>query len=504
MAGQDPAAPDLGAGTAATGQRIAARRLSTAARARRAAAASAWCCWSRWLLVGAAAGLLYIGRANAGTLYSGAAGRARHRRRVRAVRAGRRHPAACRPRARATRCSRRWSTTPSTASWSPTSGPRVLRQRHLSRPDRRGRRQRRAPDRAGLRRRSRRLRGDLPPAQGRARGPPACRRRCASPAPTAEAGALAAPARAPARRQQARRAHDGLVDRRRDARPRAPGKRVPGTAARHRLSRPRAGRLLLGRCRRATSSISTPRSPTGSTTISPRSAPARSSSPTSSPARARRCSTTLTAAPGEVKTEVLDLDLKTRGGKPVPVRLFHKVAFGADGAAGASRTLVLNRARDDGTDPQRAAEVRFMRFFQNTPMAIATVDKTGRIARSNARFASAFEGMLKGDERSILSVVAERDRAGAGSRDPQGGARARATSRRSRPRSPAPASAGRASSSRRSRRRSATARRRSSTRSRPPRSARWRTASTSSRRWSRSASSPAASRTTSTTCSPPS
>ena len=125
--------------------------------------------------------------------------------------------------------------------------------------------------------------------------------------------------------------------------------------------------------------------------------------------------TTLNAAPGEVMTEVLDLDLKTRGGKPVPVRLFHKVAFGADGAVGTSRTLVLNRAKDDGSDPQRAAEVRFMRFFQNTPMAIATVDKSGRIARSNARFASAFEGMLKrseglGDERSILAVVAERDR----------------------------------------------------------------------------------------------
>jgi two-component system cell cycle sensor histidine kinase/response regulator CckA len=119
--------------------------------------------------------------------------------------------------------------------------------------------------------------------------------------------------------------------------------------------------------------------------------------------------TTLNAAPGDVKTEVLDLDLKTRGGKPVPVRLFHKVAFGADGVPGVSRTLVLNRARDDGTDPQRAAEVRFMRFFQNTPMAIATVDKTGGIARSNARFASTFEGMLN-EGRSILAVVAERDR----------------------------------------------------------------------------------------------
>jgi two-component system, cell cycle sensor histidine kinase and response regulator CckA len=120
--------------------------------------------------------------------------------------------------------------------------------------------------------------------------------------------------------------------------------------------------------------------------------------------------TMLNAAPGEVKTEVFDLDLRTRGGKPVPVRLFHKVAFGSDGTPGPSRTLALNRARGEGSDPQRAAEVRFMRFFQNTPMAIATVNKTGRIGRSNARFATTFEGLLGSDDRSILSVVIERDR----------------------------------------------------------------------------------------------
>jgi two-component system cell cycle sensor histidine kinase/response regulator CckA len=123
--------------------------------------------------------------------------------------------------------------------------------------------------------------------------------------------------------------------------------------------------------------------------------------------------TTLSAEPGEVKTEVLDLDLKTRGGKTVPVRLYHKVAFGADGAPGASRTLVLNRARDDGTDPQRAAEVRFMRFFHNTPLAIATVDKTGRIARTNPLAARLFQRVLKGEAagRSILNVVNQGDRA---------------------------------------------------------------------------------------------
>jgi two-component system cell cycle sensor histidine kinase/response regulator CckA len=123
--------------------------------------------------------------------------------------------------------------------------------------------------------------------------------------------------------------------------------------------------------------------------------------------------TTFGAAPGEVKTEVLDIDFKTRSGRTLPVRLFHKVAFGADGAPGASRTLVLSRARGEGAaDPQRAAEVRFMRFFQSTPMAIATVDKAGKVSRTNALFARLFQSVLAGggDGHSILAVVSERDR----------------------------------------------------------------------------------------------
>jgi len=123
--------------------------------------------------------------------------------------------------------------------------------------------------------------------------------------------------------------------------------------------------------------------------------------------------TTLRAAPGEIKTEVLDLDLRTRNGGKLPVRLYHKLAFGADGARGASRTLVINRAREHGNDdPQRAAEIRFMRFFHNTPMAIATVGRDGAIVRTNPLFARLFHNVLsiEGGARSIGTVVAERDR----------------------------------------------------------------------------------------------
>jgi two-component system cell cycle sensor histidine kinase/response regulator CckA len=121
--------------------------------------------------------------------------------------------------------------------------------------------------------------------------------------------------------------------------------------------------------------------------------------------------TTLRATPGEVKTEIVDLDLKTRSGRTLPARLLHRLAFGADGLPGASRTVVLNRASDDGSELQRAAEVRFMRFFHHTPMAIATIDRDGGIVRTNALFARLFQGLIGGDARSrtIRAIVAERD-----------------------------------------------------------------------------------------------
>src|SRR5436305_1185263 len=122
--------------------------------------------------------------------------------------------------------------------------------------------------------------------------------------------------------------------------------------------------------------------------------------------------TSIVPAPGEVKTEVFDIDLRMRNGKTMPVRLYHKLAFGADGAPGASRTLVISRARDERLDPQRAAEVRFMRFFDHTPMAIATVDKSGAVLRANARFAKLAQSLDSGGTagKSILSVASERDR----------------------------------------------------------------------------------------------
>ncbi|MHB8886567.1 MAG: cell cycle histidine kinase CckA [Methylovirgula sp.] len=123
----------------------------------------------------------------------------------------------------------------------------------------------------------------------------------------------------------------------------------------------------------------------------------------------------VSGAPGDVLTEQFDIDLKRRNGQSLPVRLLHRVAFGQDGTAGASRTLVLNRAPgEEPAEDLRAAEVRFARVFNATPMAIAIVDKSGRIRRSNAAFAKLMPDALKGTEaiaRSIYAGVLEGGRA---------------------------------------------------------------------------------------------
>ena len=124
---------------------------------------------------------------------------------------------------------------------------------------------------------------------------------------------------------------------------------------------------------------------------------------------------TQASEPGSVRTEIFDIDLRRRNGTIMPVRLFHKIAFAADGQPGPSRTLVIYRGPGgDVSEGLRAAEVRFARFFNNSPLAIATIDENARIVRTNAAFMRLFKESLSGDApgHSLLEAVVERDREG--------------------------------------------------------------------------------------------
>jgi two-component system cell cycle sensor histidine kinase/response regulator CckA len=118
--------------------------------------------------------------------------------------------------------------------------------------------------------------------------------------------------------------------------------------------------------------------------------------------------TSFSGESGSVRTETFDLDLRRRNGQFLPVRLYHRIAFGQDGRMGASRTLVLNRSPGVEVDEgQRAAEVRFARFFNNTPIAIATVNRAGRIVQANAPFTKLFSTLPRPGEGGEGPLILE-------------------------------------------------------------------------------------------------
>lgn len=121
--------------------------------------------------------------------------------------------------------------------------------------------------------------------------------------------------------------------------------------------------------------------------------------------------TELSGLPGETRIETIDLDLRRRNGQTFPVRLVHQVTRDKNGTPEASRTLVLSRVPgSESDDGRRIAEIRFSRFFNYSPLAIATVTREGRVLRTNAPFKRLFlqaavDSAEAGDPETILSFL---------------------------------------------------------------------------------------------------
>ncbi|WP_193177556.1 cell cycle histidine kinase CckA [Oricola nitratireducens] len=104
------------------------------------------------------------------------------------------------------------------------------------------------------------------------------------------------------------------------------------------------------------------------------------------------------AEAGMARTATIDLELARADGVSLPVQLIHRVQADRDGLMGATRTIVLNRSEvGESADDLRRSEVRFTRFFNSTPMAIAALDKDGRVLRTNAPFLNLFGGVTDPD-----------------------------------------------------------------------------------------------------------
>jgi two-component system cell cycle sensor histidine kinase/response regulator CckA len=121
---------------------------------------------------------------------------------------------------------------------------------------------------------------------------------------------------------------------------------------------------------------------------------------------------TIHPEPGQNRTETLDVDFRKSSGQSLPVRIVHRVSAAKDGAPGESRTIVLLRSADDARRAEdSSAAMRFNRFFNNTPMAIASVDGEGRILRTNTQFMKLFSNATaregEGGRDRLTSIVPE-------------------------------------------------------------------------------------------------
>ena len=97
-------------------------------------------------------------------------------------------------------------------------------------------------------------------------------------------------------------------------------------------------------------------------------------------------------ADGEIRTEIIDIDLVKRNGTSIPVRLLHRAARLADGELGETRTLVLDRRSGVQSRRRRCAPPkcgsRASSTTRRSPSRRST--RTGRIIRTNAPFSRIF------------------------------------------------------------------------------------------------------------------
>jgi two-component system, cell cycle sensor histidine kinase and response regulator CckA len=113
-----------------------------------------------------------------------------------------------------------------------------------------------------------------------------------------------------------------------------------------------------------------------------------------------------------VRASAFDLDILRSNGAALPARILMAVQRGADGMVSGARIVVLNRAQEGLSDAMlRDAEVRFTRFFNSTPMAIAAIDAGGHILRTNAPFVTLLGDPqdAEGAMRAMQSFIPTRD-----------------------------------------------------------------------------------------------
>jgi len=111
-------------------------------------------------------------------------------------------------------------------------------------------------------------------------------------------------------------------------------------------------------------------------------------------------------SPGGERTDTIDIELKTRAGRLLPVRIIHRTDFDAAGKPQPSRSIVLKRTNTEDAPGAGAheAELQLSRLFNAAPIAIAQIDRSGRVTNANAAFLKLSDAAKRGAPLTDLAA----------------------------------------------------------------------------------------------------
>jgi two-component system cell cycle sensor histidine kinase/response regulator CckA len=108
---------------------------------------------------------------------------------------------------------------------------------------------------------------------------------------------------------------------------------------------------------------------------------------------------------GESRTDVFDIDLKTRKGELLPVRVIQRSDSDAQGILQPARALVLaKQALPDESSTGNGHGARLARFINAAPIGIAEVDRSSVITNANPAFIALSPRAKRGEPLSALVV----------------------------------------------------------------------------------------------------
>ncbi len=90
--------------------------------------------------------------------------------------------------------------------------------------------------------------------------------------------------------------------------------------------------------------------------------------------------------PGAARTDTIDIELKTKEGRLLPVRIIHRTDFDETGRPQPSRSLILKRSNSDEGATAREGRAAALQAFQRRSDRHCPYRPSGRVANANVAF----------------------------------------------------------------------------------------------------------------------